>query len=111
MKKLDHVHTSGEPPMPLLSPPMPFEISLIPTPDQCLFRNSRKGPRERESQPIPPRVHVEDSLKGGLCERREEFNEARGEHWSATGSVDSYLNAVLKFLFSTYNLGRAKLFN
>ena len=92
-------------------PPNTFRDIVDTDPDQCLFSNNRKGPWERETQPIPPSVHVKESFKGGLCERREEFNEVRGEHWSATGSVDSYLNAVLKSLFSTYNLGRAKLFN
>ena len=92
-------------------PPNTFRDIVDTDPDQCLFSNNRKGPWERESQPIPPRVRVKESFKGGLRERREEFNGVRGEHWSATGSVDSYLNAVLKSLFSTYNLGRAKLFN
>ena len=93
-------------------PPNTFRDIVDTDPDQCLFSNNRKGPWERESQPIPPFLHVKESFKGGLCERREEFNEVRGEHWSATGSVDSYLNTVLKSLFSTYNLlGRAKLFN
>ena len=92
-------------------PPNTFRDIVDTDPDQCLFSNNRTGPRERETQPIPPSAHVKESFKGGLCERREEFNEARGEYWSATGSVDSYLNTVLKSLFSTYNLGRAKLFN
>ena len=33
-----------------------------------------------------------------------EYNEARGEYWSEGCSVDSYLNTVLKSLFSTYNI-------
>ena len=78
MKKLDHVHTSGEQPMPLFSPPNTFRDIVDTDPDQCLFSNNRTGPRERETQPIPPSAHVKESFKGGLCERREEFNEARG---------------------------------
>ena len=92
-------------------PPNTFRDIVDTDPDQCLFSNNRKGPWERESQPTPPFLHVKGSLKGGLCERREEFNEVRGEHWSDSSSPCSYLNTVLKSLFSTYNLGRAKLFN
>ena len=92
-------------------PPNTFRDIVDTDPDQCLFSNNRKGPWERESQPIPPFLHIKESLKEGLCERREEFNEVRGEHWSDHAFSLLYLNTVLKSLFSTYNLGRAKLFN
>ena len=85
-------------------PPNTFRDIVDTDPDQCLFSNNRTGPRERESQPTPPFLHVKGSLKGGLCERREEFNEVRGEHWSDSSSPCSYLNTVLKSLFSTYNI-------
>ena len=107
MKKLDHVHTSGA----VALPPNTFRDIVDTDPDQCLFSNNRKGPRERESQPTPPFLHVKGSLKGGLCERREEFHEVRGEHWSDHIFSLLYLNTMLKSLFSTYNLGKAKLFN
>ena len=51
-----------------------------------------------EIQPSPTSVHARESVKEGLCERREEFNEVRGEHWSATTSANAYVNASLKSL-------------
>ena len=51
-----------------------------------------------ESQPFPTPVHARKRLKEGLCERREEFNEARGEYWSDSCSANAYVNASLKSL-------------
>ena len=59
-----------------------------------------------ESQPFPTPVHARRRLKEGLCERREEFNEARGEYWSDSCSANAYVNASLKSLIGThYQLG------
>ena len=59
-----------------------------------------------EIQPSSTSVHARESVKEGLCERREEFNEVRGEHWGATTSANAYVNASLKSLLGTrYQLG------
>ena len=38
------------------------------------IRSLQPSREEEESQPTPPFLHVKGSLKGGLCERWEEFN-------------------------------------
>ena len=55
-----------------------------------------------ESQPFPTPVHARKCLKEGLCERREEFNEVRGEHWSDLCSANAYVNASLKSLLGAH---------
>tara|TARA_Y100000287_G_scaffold174247_1_gene162923 strand:- start:141 stop:413 length:273 start_codon:yes stop_codon:yes gene_type:complete len=54
MKKLDHVHTSCEEAMPLLSPPIPFEISSIPIQISAYSVITELGhEKERVSPPHP----------------------------------------------------------
>ena len=97
-KKLDHMVTSCEAGMPLTATPLNKKLWSLPTPNRPLFANSRKGQQWRESQPTPTPLHARRCLKGDLCERREEFNEVRGEYRSATTSANAYVNASLKSL-------------
>ena len=54
MKKLDHVHTSCEEAMPLLSPPIPFEISSTPIQISAYSVITELGhEKERVSPPHP----------------------------------------------------------
>ena len=98
--------TSCEAGMPLTATPLNKKLWSLPTPNRPLFANSRKGQQWRESQPTPTPLHARRRLKGDLCERREEFNEVRGEYRSATTSANAYVNASLKSLLGTrYQLG------
>ena len=56
-----------------------------------------------EIQPSPTSVHARERVKEHLCERREEFNEVRGEHRSATTSANAYVNASLKSLLGAHS--------
>ena len=44
----------------------------------------------------------ESSVKEGLYERGEEFNEAREERWSDSRSANVYVNASLKSLLGAH---------
>ena len=44
----------------------------------------------KQSQPSKTIAHVTKRLNGGLCERREESNEADVECWIATASAHAY---------------------
>ena len=90
MKKLDHILTSCEAGMPLLLTPLPVEISSTPPPNRHIFSNFRKGTQEWENQSSATIVQVTKRLNGGLCERREESNEADVEYWSETSSAHAY---------------------
>ena len=90
MKKLDYTLTSCEQRMPLLLTPLPVEISSMPSPNRHIFGNYRKGTQEWVNQSSTTTLHITKSHYGGLCERREEFNEAGVERWSETSSVHAY---------------------
>ena len=67
--------TSCEAGMLLPATPLSFETTSTSTPNRALFANSQKGQQEWENQPTPTPLHAGKRLKGGLCERREGFNE------------------------------------
>ena len=89
--------------MRLIATPLPEELCSLPTPNQYIFIDCRKRRQKRESQPAQTPVYARKCLKEGLCERREEFNEVRGEHWSATTSANAYVNASLKSLLGAHS--------
>ena len=90
MKKLDYTLTSCEQRMPLLLTPLPVEISSMPSPNRHIFGNYRKGTQEWVNQSSTTTLHITKRLNGGLCERREESNEADVERWIATTSAHAY---------------------
>ena len=59
----------------------------MPSPNRHIFGNHRKGTQEWENQSSATMLHITKSHYGGLCERREESNEAGVEHWSETTSA------------------------
>ena len=59
----------------------------MPSPNRHIFGNHRKGTQEWENQCSTTIVQVTKGHYGGLCERREESNEAGVEHWSETTSA------------------------
>ena len=95
--------TSCEPHMPFFATPLPEKLYPMQTPNQRIFIDCRKRRQKRESQPAQTPVYARKCLKGGLCERREEFNEVRGEHWSDLCSANAYVNASLKSLLGAHN--------
>ena len=90
MKKLDYTLTSCEQHMPLLLTPLPVAISSMPSPNRHIFGNYRKGTQEWENQSSTTIAQVTKGHYGGLCERREESNEADVECWSESGFVHAY---------------------
>ena len=72
-------------------------------PQKADIRRFPKKAIRVEIQPSPTSVHARESVKEGLCERREEFNEVRGERWSATTSANAYVNASLKSLLGAHS--------
>ena len=90
MKKLDYTLTSCEAGMPLLLTPLPVEISSTPSPNRRIFGNYRKGTQEWVNQSSTTTLHITKSHYGGLCERREESNEAGVEYWITTTSAHAY---------------------
>ena len=62
----------------------------MPSPNRRIFGNRRKGTQEWENQCSATIVQVTKRLNGGLCERREESNEADVEYWITTTSAHAY---------------------
>ena len=85
IKKLDNILISCEAGMPCSQPhyllrydrcrPQISTYSLISV-------KGNKNEKISHIQPTPTPLHARKSLKGGLCERREGFNEVCMEYWS-----------------------------
>ena len=76
----------------------------MPPPNRHIFSNFRKGTQEWENQCSATIVQVTKGHYGGLCERREESNEAGVECWSDSSLCIHIENASLKSLLGACDL-------